>query len=153
MARATASPAIFRILLPARNLPRARRFYERLLGIPGRVVAPGRIYFDCGSVILGVLDFSSVPERKRPRPTESVYFSTNQLERVHARAARLRCLAKGVLHGDTRSPLGRPVVRPWGERSFYVEDPSGNSLCFVETGTEFTGSRSQIAALRRMPRR
>jgi hypothetical protein len=30
-------------------------------------------------------------------------------------------------------------VRPWGEESFYVTDPFGNRLCFVRTGTTFTG--------------
>jgi catechol 2,3-dioxygenase-like lactoylglutathione lyase family enzyme len=150
--RTPVSPEIFRILLPARDLSTSRRFYETLLGAHGRVVAPGRIYFDCGSVLLGILDFSGVRRDQQPQPTESVYFSTRQLDRVHARARRLRSLAKGALHGDVRSPLGQPVVRPWGERSFYVEDPSGNSLCFVETGTEFTGSRAQVAKLRRSSR-
>lgn len=28
---------------------------------------------------------------------------------------------------------------PWGERSFYVEDPWKNPLCFVEEGTVYTG--------------
>jgi hypothetical protein len=34
---------------------------------------------------------------------------------------------------------GGIVVRPWGERSFYVVDPWGNPLCFVEEGTVYTG--------------
>jgi catechol 2,3-dioxygenase-like lactoylglutathione lyase family enzyme len=147
------TPAIFRVLLPARDLARSRRFYERLLGVRGRVVAPGRIYFDCGPVLLGILDFSRVPQRRHPRPTESVYFSTGRLERVHDRAAQLGCLAEGLLHGDAESPLGEIVVRPWGERSFYALDPSGNSICFVAAGTEFTGARDQVAALRRQSRR
>jgi catechol 2,3-dioxygenase-like lactoylglutathione lyase family enzyme len=139
MRRRATPPAIFRILLSARDLARSRHFYERLLGATGRVVSPGRVYFDCGPVILGILDTSTVPPAKRPRPTEPVYFSTPELDRVHARAVRLGCLARGNLHGDRESPLGRSTVRPWGERSFYVEDPAGNSLCFVEAGTEFTG--------------
>lgn len=36
-------------------------------------------------------------------------------------------------------PMGRIATRPWGERSFYVEDPFGNQLCFVDRGTVFTG--------------
>jgi catechol 2,3-dioxygenase-like lactoylglutathione lyase family enzyme len=56
MRRRTA-PQVFRLLLPARDLDRARRFYETLLGIRGRVVAPGRVYFDCGTVIVGILDY------------------------------------------------------------------------------------------------
>jgi hypothetical protein len=31
--------------------------------------------------------------------------------------------------------------RPWGERSFYGLDPSGNPVCFVDSATVFRGSR------------
>jgi hypothetical protein len=30
-------------------------------------------------------------------------------------------------------------VRPWRERSFYVFDPDGNGLCFVDETTVVTG--------------
>jgi len=50
----------------------------------------------------------------------------------------LDCLAKGIVHGE---PAGGIVVRPWGERSFYVLDPYGNGLCFVDASTVFTGAR------------
>ena len=36
-------------------------------------------------------------------------------------------------------PAGQAIVRPWGERSFYVEDPWGNPLCFVDRGTIYAG--------------
>ena len=29
--------------------------------------------------------------------------------------------------------------RPWGEKSFYLRDPFGNPLCFVDENTAFTG--------------
>jgi uncharacterized glyoxalase superfamily protein PhnB len=35
--------------------------------------------------------------------------------------------------------LARIEKRPWGERSFYVSDPFGNPLCFVDERTVFTG--------------
>jgi len=35
-------------------------------------------------------------------------------------------------------PAGTVKKRPWGERSFYVVDPWGNDLCFVEDGTLYT---------------
>jgi hypothetical protein len=60
------------------------------------------------------------------------------IDAIHARASKLACLAKGVVHGE---PAGSIVVRPWGERSFYVVDPYGNELCFVDASTIFTGSR------------
>jgi hypothetical protein len=34
---------------------------------------------------------------------------------------------------------GDMVTRPWGERSFYVKDPWGNGLCFVDEKTIYTG--------------
>lgn len=140
---------MFRILIGAKDLAVAQRFYEKLLGVTGRVVGGGRVYFDCGSVILGVLDFSSRDGQDWSGPTESIYFATADLNGVHARARALNCLAEGLLHEDPSSPLGEVVVRPWGERSFYAVDPSDNSLCFVDESTLFTGTPEQVAALRR----
>lgn len=143
------TPCLFRVLIPARDLEAARRFYERLLSAHGRVVAGGRIYFDCGPVLLGVLDYSNHREASLPNPAESLYFSTAELDEVHRRARKLDCLEPGLLHGDPASPLGEIVVRPWGERSFYARDPSGNSLCFVDERTLFTGTANQVEALAR----
>jgi len=142
------APRLFRILVPATDLARSTRFFETLLGIPGRQVAPGRVYFDCGPVILGVLDYSGRAPEETPRPVESIYLATDRIEEVHARAVRLGCTSKELLHGDPRSPMGEIVVRPWGERSFYIEDPTGNSICFVDAATVFTGTPEQIASLR-----
>ena len=36
-------------------------------------------------------------------------------------------------------PIVEIVKRPWGELSFYAEDPWGNGLCFVDEKTLFTG--------------
>lgn len=143
------TPRIFRILVPAKSLAESQRFYETLLGVPGRTVGGGRIYFDCGPVILGVLDYSRWEEDQFPRPAESIYFATDRIEEVHRRAVELGCTTKELLHGDPESPMGEIVVRPWGERSFYAEDPAGNSLCFVEAGTLFTGTPEQVEALQR----
>lgn len=146
---AESTPRVFRILLPVRDLDAARRFYERLLGTRGRTVAPGRVYFDCGAVILGVLDVSSEPRGAHGASTEALYLATRSIDRVHERAKRLRCLSTELLHGDRSSPLGEVLRRPWGERSFYVEDPWGNPLCFVAEGTRFTGSPRRRASVRR----
>jgi hypothetical protein len=35
--------------------------------------------------------------------------------------------------------MGAVAERPWGERSFYMRDPAGNPLCFVDASTLFTG--------------
>jgi catechol 2,3-dioxygenase-like lactoylglutathione lyase family enzyme len=140
---------IFRVLLPAKNLQQSKRFYESILGARGRRVAGGRIYFDCGPVILGILDYSSVARKKLPIPTEALYLADDDLEATYRRAKRLGCLAPGLIHNDPSNPAGEIVVRPWGERSFYASDPSGNPLCFVDPRTLFTGTRAQVTALAR----
>ncbi len=140
-------PRIFRVLLPARDLGRSRRFYESLLSTHGRSVGGGRVYFDCGPVLLGLLDYSAEGGRQLPTSSEALYFATSDLEGIHGRARELGCLSPGLLHNDPTSPLGEIEVRPWGERSFYADDPSGNPLCFVDERTLFTGTARQVAAL------
>ena len=131
------TPAIYRVSLEVADLRRANRFYSKLLGIEGRLVGGGRVYFDCGPVILALVDVSA--GRKKPKPiAQDVYFAVPDVEAIHARAKSLRCLSKKDVHG---APAGALVERPWGERSFYAEDPFGNGLCFVDERTLFTGSR------------
>jgi catechol 2,3-dioxygenase-like lactoylglutathione lyase family enzyme len=142
--RGRGSPRIFRILLQVIDLPKSQRFYESLLAIRGRQVGGGRVYFDCGPTILGLFDPSSehpAPVRGLPEP---VYFSTKELDAIYLRARRLGCLSPERIHeGD---PAGEIVVRPWGERSFYAHDPSGNPLCFVDSRTLFKGTRRSVMA-------
>jgi catechol 2,3-dioxygenase-like lactoylglutathione lyase family enzyme len=130
------APVLFRLAVHVTDLERAVSFYSRLLGIEGRGIGGGRCYFDCGPIILAVLDVSLGAEPPQPLPT--AYFSVADLEAVHARAREMGCLDHAEVHG---APAGAIVKRPWGERSFYAEDPFGNSLCFVDAKTLFTGRR------------
>ncbi len=50
------TPKIFRITVEVANLEDATKFYAELLGVPGRRHPGARHYFDCGGVILAVLD-------------------------------------------------------------------------------------------------
>jgi catechol 2,3-dioxygenase-like lactoylglutathione lyase family enzyme len=133
---AAAAPVLFRQAVHVTDLDRAVSFYSRLLGIEGRGVGGGRCYFDCGPIILAILDVSLAPDPPQPMPT--MYFSVGDLEAAHARATEMGCLDRDDVHG---APAGAIAKRPWGERSFYVEDPFGNSLCFVDPATLFTGRR------------
>jgi predicted enzyme related to lactoylglutathione lyase len=110
----------------------AAAFHARLLGIPGRFVGGGRHYFDCGDVVLALLD-AGRPARAQP---EIVYFAAADVDAVLAAAETLGCLDSGDVHG---APAGAVVRRPWGERSFYAIDPTGNRLCFVDESTVFNG--------------
>ncbi|HKV90073.1 MAG TPA: VOC family protein [Thermoplasmata archaeon] len=135
---AVSVPRLYRTILSVSNVERAGRFYGELLGTVGRLVGPGRMYFDCGPVILALV--ASAPEGPAPsRSFDSVYFATGALEAVYRRAKDLGCLLGGNLHDRADQPMGAIVVRPWGERSFYVMDPFGNPLCFVDETTVFTG--------------
>jgi hypothetical protein len=145
----TGTPRLYRVLVPAKDLNRSRRFYESLLSTRGRIVGGGRIYFDCGPVILGVLDYSVKSGSRLSAPAEALYFATGDLEGMFHRALKLGCLTMGLLHDDPSSPLGEIIVRPWGERSFYANDPSGNPLCFVDERTLFTGTPCQVDESRR----
>ena len=107
----------------------------KLLGSKGRRIHGSRHYFDCGPVILAVIDPSAGGSRPKPN-ADHLYFAVRDVKKVHARARSLKCLSKEDVHGD---PAGKVVVRPWGERSFYADDPWGNPLCFVDEKTLFTG--------------
>jgi predicted enzyme related to lactoylglutathione lyase len=127
-------PRFFRLSLEVGNLERGVEFYSQLLGVPGRRHAGSRCYFQSGPVTLSVLDVSSV---RQPHPAaKALYFTVRNLEAAFERAKALRCLSQEDVHD---APGGGIVVRPWGERSFYAEDPWKNPLCFVEDGTVYTG--------------
>ena len=130
------TPMLFRIILQVDDLDRAADFYARLLDDPGRrIPRASRHYIDCGPVILALVDVTAGGEQAKPLP-DYIYFAVGDLEKVYSRATELNCLSSADVHGAS---AGEIVVRPWGERSFYVADPWGNGLCFVDENTLFTG--------------
>jgi len=132
----TNAPALFRLILQVPDLDQAAEFYAKLLADEGRrIPRASRHYFDCGAVILALVDPTPGSSSAKPIP-DYIYFSVNDLEAVYLRASELGCLSTEDVHGDS---AGQIAVRPWGERSFYVKDPWGNGLCFVEEHTLFTG--------------
>ncbi|HLN51684.1 MAG: VOC family protein [Thermoplasmata archaeon] len=133
------TPRIFRVLLQVDDLDRSQRFYESLLANRGRKVGGGRVYFDCGPTIFALVDISADGGQAAATLPEALYFATDDVDGVYRRARKLGCLSPALIHNDPTNPAGEIVVRPWGERSFYAADPSGNPLCFVDAGTLFTG--------------
>jgi|SRR5579872_2226154 len=132
--KAVDTPQFFRLNIEVGDLGSAISFYSKLLGIEGRKQAGSRCYFNCGPVTLQVLDVSSVHP---PHPAaKALYFTVGNLEAAFERAKELKCVSPESVHD---APGGGIVVRPWGERSFYVEDPWKNPLCFVEEGTVYAG--------------
>jgi catechol 2,3-dioxygenase-like lactoylglutathione lyase family enzyme len=128
------TPKIFRLTLEVSSLEQASSFYARLLGDEGKRHPGARHYFNCGGVILAVIDVSQGGLKPTPGP-KSLYFATDDIQGVHARAKALKALAPFAVHGQ---PAADVIKRPWGEESFYVTDPWGNELCFVSEGTIYS---------------
>ena len=125
---------IFRITVEVANLDQAAQFYGELLANPGKRHPGARHYFDVGGVILAVIDPTQGGVKPTPCP-KSIYVACEDLAPVHARARQLEALSPFAVHGQ---PAAEITKRPWGEVSFYVTDPWGNELCFVEEGTLYT---------------
>ena len=128
------TPKLFRVTLEVADLERATQLYAALFGQAGQRYPGARHYFDCGGVIVAVLDVSRGGMPPTPGP-KSLYFAVDDVDAVHARADQLGVLAPYQVHGE---PASAVITRPWGERSFYVVDPWGNDLCFCENGTLYT---------------
>lgn len=122
-------PKLFRVILPVTNIDRAEGFDSELLSMPGKRVSSGRHYFDGEGTILAGFDPRADTDNfdLGPNP-DHIYFAVRDLEAAYGRA---RALAAEIL-----TPIG---IRPWGERSFYLRDPFGNKICFVDRSTIFTG--------------
>ncbi|WP_433173414.1 VOC family protein [Actinoallomurus sp. CA-150999] len=126
-------PRFFRLSVEVGDLDEAVDFYGRLFGIEGRRQAGARAYFECGPVTISVQE---VPQQTPHPAAKALYFTVGDLEAVFGRAETLGCLSTELVHD---APAGAIAVRPWGERSFYAQDPWGNPLCFVEEGTVYPG--------------
>jgi catechol 2,3-dioxygenase-like lactoylglutathione lyase family enzyme len=123
--------------MPALDLNRSVSFYQQVLGEEGMPVSPGRHYFMCGGVILAVYNPKADGDSTEPRPNfEHMYFAVTDLEAIYERGERAGGLSSAI--GDGNLPMGKIARRPWGERSFYMNDPSGNPICFVDEATLFS---------------
>lgn len=132
------SARLFRVIAPVTNLDEAVRFYSAILDSPGFRVSNGRHYFNCGGVILAVYDPVGDGDRAALRPNpEHIYFAVPDLQAVFARAVQTGGLSTET--GDGNLPMGQIAKRPWGEVSFYLDDPFGNPLCFVDEQSVYRG--------------
>ena len=135
------SVRLYRVIVPVAEIEPAASYYATLLDQPGARVSPGRHYFACGGVTVALYSPRADGDTRVPRPNfDHVYFAVDDLEAAFARAKRVGGLSTDI--GDGSLPMGEIAVRPWGERSFYVRDPFGNPLCFVDERSVFTGPRT-----------
>lgn len=132
------NPKLFRVILPVSDIDRAARFYETALGMKGMRISGGRHYFDCDGTILACFDPRADGDAYDPKPNpEWLYFAVDDIEATYEACRTAGAVfAADDVHGG---PGGKIAKRPWGERSFYANDPFGNKLCFVDRATLFTG--------------
>ena len=129
---------LYRVIIPAADIDASAAYYANLLDQPGMRISGGRHYFRCGSVVLAVYSPAGDGDTTTPRPNFGhVYFAVDDLKAYYSRAQALGGLDPST--GDGGLPMGEIATRPWGERSFYCDDPFGNPLCFVDASTLFTG--------------
>jgi len=132
-------PKLFRVILPVSDIDSAARFYETILGAPGLRISNGRHYFDCDGTILACFDPRADGDAYDSKPNpEWIYFAVDDIEATYEACRRAGAkFSPGDVHGD---PAGKIATRPWGERSFYIEDPFNNKICFVDRETTFRGN-------------
>jgi catechol 2,3-dioxygenase-like lactoylglutathione lyase family enzyme len=132
------SVKLFRVILPVSDIAKAAEFYATVLGMPGHRVSEGRHYFDCGGTILACFDPRADADGYDPTPNpELMYFAVDDLAVTYEACKQAGgTFSTGDVHG---SAAGEINTRPWGERSFYIDDPFGNPICFVDRATVFTG--------------
>jgi len=104
----------------------------RVHGTPGRRHPGARHYFDCGGVVLAVLDVTEGGMRPTPGP-KSIYFAVEDIDKVHTRAKSLNMLPPFQVHGQPRAtwssgPGGSAHLcdRPMGQRA--VLRPGGHAV-------------------------
>ena len=134
---------LFRVIVPVTNIEEATDFYSALFDQPGFRVSAGRHYFECGGVILAVYDPVADGDREAVRSNAGhLYFAVPDLEVAFRRAEASGGLSAET--GDGQLAMGRIARRPWGEVSFYMHDPSGNPLCFVDAQSIYRGGSGPV---------
>ncbi len=130
------------VVLPTTSMGRADAFFEELLELEVDSFVPNRHFFyldSCQLSLVNPIEHAKGHELEaaefRPNP-DLVYFAVPDLDATFERAQKLRM----------KTPADHDVVDgihtyPWGERSFYGLDPSGNPICFVDDQTLYTGAR------------
>lgn len=125
---------LYRIIIPVPDIEKAEQFYAFLLDQPGERVSPGRHYFNLEGTILACYD----PQADGDDIGQGWRFHENQY--VYIAVTDIDSIFRKVRNYPSASLLSETVeLMPWGERLFYLQDPFGTPLCFVDESTMFKG--------------
>lgn len=115
------------VMLPTRDLDRARRFYEDRLGLADGTERPdGKVVYDCAGTALALF-----PRDDGTKAEHTVV--SFRVEDIHAAVATLE--ARGVVFADYDLPGLRTVDHVCvlgSEKAAWFSDPEGNILCIHE---------------------
>lgn len=124
---------LYRIILPVGDIDKAEAFYSAVLEAPGERISPGRHYFNLGGTILALYDPKAdgdpLGDGWAHHENQYIYIAVSELEGALSRAKNAGA--------DILSEI---ETMPWGERLFYLRDPFGNPVSFVDETTLFTGA-------------
>jgi len=114
-------------MLPVKDLPRARRFYEGALGLDVLGAKPdGKFVYRCGGTEIALFP--------KPEGTQAQHTALSfQVSDIAASIAALK--ARGVVFADYDYPGLRTVDHVCvlgAEKAAWFEDPEGNILCLHE---------------------
>jgi predicted enzyme related to lactoylglutathione lyase len=108
----------------ATDLDAAARFYETVVGLVRVETSPEAIIFGDGpTVVIEAADEEAVAEGLVGRFT-GVSFATDDADALYDELTR-----RGV------PTYGRPEQQPWGGRLLHADDPTGNTITFVQFPT------------------
>ena len=115
------------VMLPVRDLARAREFYERALALPaGEERLDGKVVYHCGGTEIALFP---KPEGTKAEHT-ALSFRVNDL-----RAAINELEARGMVFSDYDLPGFKTVEHVCvldSEKVAWFSDPEGNILCLHE---------------------
>jgi catechol 2,3-dioxygenase-like lactoylglutathione lyase family enzyme len=115
------------VLLPTRDIDRARRFYEDQLGMADGAERPdGKIVYHCGGAVLALF-----PKEGGTKAEHTVL--SFRVEDIRSAVAALK--ARGVIFADYDLPGLRTVDHVCvlgSEKAAWFSDPEGNIPCIHE---------------------
>jgi len=108
--------------IPASNLPRARKFYEEIIGLQPKAEYAGGVVYECGGVSVFLYP---TPNAGTSKASQAFW----QVRDVEAEVAELR--ARGVKFEKYNLPVGvmkNNIATAGGARTAWFKDTEGNIL-------------------------
>lgn len=115
------------VMLPVRDLARARAFYERTLALPaGEKKADGKVVYRCGGTEIALFP--------KPEGTKAEHTALSfRVDDIRSSIAELE--GRGVVFADYDLPGFKTVEHVCvlgSEKAAWFSDPEGNILCLHE---------------------